>query len=526
MKKDFNRRSVLKAAAALGLLGTDARKGFAAGAMRLGPARPFSFDLLKERARQMARVPYVGPARPSPDIVAKIDYDTWGEIKFDMDHALFADGPGRYPVSFLHLGMFFRKAVEMNIVEAGHARQIIYDQKYFEIPDNSIARRLPQDAGFAGLSVREARDGALDWRKHEIEWASFLGATYFRAMGESHQYGLSARAVALDVVLAERKEEFPDFTKFYIDQAGTGDSFTIYALLEGPSIAGACMFLLSRGKGVTMDIDQMLFLRANVERFGLAPLTSMYWFSETKKDMGADWRPEVHDSDGLAIWMGTGERLWRPLSNPLRITASSFGDENPRGFGLLQRDRNFDHYQDGVFYDRRPSCWVEPMGPWGKGAVELVEIPTDVEYNDNIVAMWVPEKAAAAGSEVGLSYRLHWHDDEPFPTDLARCVATRLGNRGPPCKPRPESERDFVVEFFRVPFKTLPFGVKPEPVLWASRGTFTYHLSGAVPDDVPGHWRTQFGFIVGGSDPVEMRLFLRAGEKILSETWLYQYHPV
>jgi glucans biosynthesis protein len=523
MTKAFDRRAVLKAAAMLGFCGGNAGQGFAATAMKLGPAVPFSFDGLKAMARRMAGEPYAGPARPSPDIVGKINYEAWGKIKFNMDHALFADGPGRFPVSFFHLGMFFQKAVEMHVVDRGGARQIIYDQSYFEMPGDSIARKLPQGAGFAGLRIQEARDGALDWRKND--WVAFLGADYFRAIGELYQYGLSARAVALDVAVAGKPEEFPDFTKFYIDGAEAGNSLTIYALLEGASIAGACRFVLSRGKGVTMDIDQTLFLRGDVARFGLAPLTSMYWFSETKKETGIDWRPEVHDSDGLALWMGSGERAWRPLNNAPRIITSSFADDNPRGFGLLQRDRNFDHYEDGVYYDRRPSLWVEPKGAWGKGAVQLVEIPTDDEIHDNIVAMWVPEKAAAAGSSMTLSYRLHWAADEPFPTGLARCVATRFGNGGQPGQPRPKGVRKFMVEFKGPPLEALPFGVKPEAVLWASRGTFSYIFTEAVPDDVAGHWRAQFDLTVAGADPVELRLYLRAGEKTLSETWLYQYHP-
>ncbi len=519
----FDRRSLVKAAAAFVLTTTVAKKGFAADAMKLGPPVPFSFDSLKAMAQRMAGEPYTGPARPSPDIVAKINYEAWGKIKFDMDHALFADGPGRFPVSFFHLGMFFRKAVEIHVVDAGSAREIIYDQSYFEMPEDSIAKKLPQGAGFAGLRIQEARDGALDWRKND--WVAFLGADYFRAIGELRQYGLSARAVALDVAVASEPEEFPDFTKFYINQAEAEDSLILYALLEGPSIVGACRFALTRTKSVTIDVDQVLFVRADVARFGLAPLNSMYWFSETKKGTGIDWRPEVHDSDGLALWMGTGERVWRPLNNPPRVTTSSFADENPRGFGLLQRDRCFDHYLDGVYYDRRPSLWVEPTGAWGKGAVQLVEIPTDDEIHDNIVAMWVPEKAATAGSEVNLSYRLYWAADEPFPAELARCVATRLGKGGQPGQPRPQGVRKFMVEFKGPPLKALPFGVKPEPVLWASRGTFSYIFTEAVPDDVPGHWRAQFDFTVGGVEPVEMRLFLRAGETILSETWLYQYLP-
>ena len=524
MTAAIDRRALLKAVATVGLLPINAQRGFAASAMQLGPPVPFSFASLKAMARRMAHGPYIGPARPAPDIVAKINYEAWGKIKFNMERALFAEGPGKFPVSFFHLGMFFPKAVEMHAVSGGSARQVIYDQSYFEMPDDSIAKKLPHGAGFAGLRVQEPRDGSLDW--HKNDWVAFLGADYFRAIGELRQYGLSARAVALDVAASGKAEEFPDFTQFYIEEAEHGDSLTIYALLEGPSIVGAYRFVLTRTKSVFMDIDQTLFLRADVARFGLAPLTSMFWFSETKKETAIDWRPEVHDSDGLALWMGTGERAWRPLNNSPRIITSSFLDENPRGFGLLQRDRSFDHYQDGVFYDRRPSLWVEPKGNWGKGAVELVEIPTDDEIHDNIVAMWAPEKAATAGSEFSLSYRLYWAADEPFPTELARCVATRLGNGGQPGQPRPKGVRKFVVEFKGPPLETLPFGVKPEPVLWTSRGTFSYIFTEAVPDDVPGHWRAQFDLTVNGPDPVEMRLYLRAGDKTLSETWLYQYHPI
>jgi len=234
----------------------------------------------------------------------------------------------------------------------------------------------------------------------------------------------------------------------------------------------------------------------------------------------------VHDSDGLAMWTGWGEHLWRPLNNPPRTMASAFADQNPKGFGLLQRDRVFDHYLDGVYYDRRPSLWVEPIGQWGKGAVQLVEIPTNDEIHDNVVAMWVPETPAKAGTEANFRYKLHWLADEPYPTPLARCVATRLGNGGQPGRPRPKGVRKFMVEFLGGPLVSLPFGQTPEPDLWASRGTFSdYRITEAVPDGVPGHWRTQFDLIVSGTDPVEMRLQLKLGKQVLTETWLFQYHP-
>ena len=526
MTQSLDRRALLRASAAClgaGLAGAGGTSALAAGGLKLGPAQAFSFDSLKETARRMAKQPYAGPARPSPDILQKIDYDAWGKIRFDADSSLFAEGPGRFPVTFFHLGKFFQKAVEVHVVEGASSRAILYDQSYFDMPADSVARQLPKGAGFAGFRFQEPRDGKLDWRKND--WVAFLGASYFRAIGELYQYGLSARGIALDVAAPGKAEEFPDFTKVFIGRE-EGDTVTLHALLEGPSIVGAYKFLMTRGKGVIMDIEQQLFLRADIVRFGIAPCTSMYWFSETQKATAVDWRPEVHDSDGLAIWSGTGERLWRPLNNPPRIMASAFSEENPRGFGLLQRDREFDHYGDGVFYDRRPSLWVEPMGQWGKGSIQLVEIPTDDEIHDNIVAMWVPAAPARAGSEYALRYKLHWLADEPYPGPLGRCVATRLGNGGQPGQPRPRGVRKFLVEFRGGPLGSLPFGVKPEPVLWSSRGTFTdYRMTEAVPDGVVGHWRTQFDLVVEGPEPVEMRCFLRAGEQILTETWLFQYHP-
>jgi glucans biosynthesis protein len=512
-----DRRAFLKAAAAtgaLGAVGAPAAEAQTSAALKFGAPAPFSFEALQEEARRLINEPYRPPAVPDPQITSKIDYEAWGKITYNTDYALYAADKERFPVEFFHLGMFFKKAVRVHKVDGGEAREILYDPAYFNMPADSIAQQLSPGAGFAGFRLQESKDGKLDWKKND--WVAFLGASYFRAM--------SARGIALDTWAPDRSEEFPDFSHIYIGPE-TEDGVVLHALLEGPSIVGAYRFLMTRGKGVVMDIDCKLFLRGGFVRFGIAPLTSMYWFSETKKLTGVDWRPEVHDSDGLSMWTGAGERLWRPLNNPPRVMASAFGDNNPKGFGLMQRDRVYDHYLDNVFYDRRPSVWIEPKGDWGKGAIQLIEIPTDDEIHDNIVVVWVPEKPAVPGAEFDFSYRLHWLADEPYPTPLARCVATRLGNGGQPGKPRPRGVRKFMVEFLGGPLEKLPFGVKPEPVLWASRGTFSYIFTEAVFDGVAGHWRAQFDLTVEGPDPVEMRLFLKNGDAVLSENWLYQYHP-
>ncbi|WP_445504635.1 glucan biosynthesis protein [Microvirga sp. G4-2] len=522
----LNRRQFLQTATATAAL---AAQGFSSRAMaqqglKMGAPAPFSFDDLKKQAETMARTAYMAPPSPSPDILYQIDYDAHGKIRFKTDLALWANGPGEFPVTFFHMGRFFQKPVRMHVVENGQAREIIYDTEYFDMPADSPARKLPDNTGFAGFRFQEARNGKLDWKKND--WVAFLGASYFRAIGELYQYGLSARGLAVDVAVHGKAEEFPDFTHVYFETPSPGsDTVTVYALLDGPSVAGAYRFVMKRAAAVTMDLDSALFLRKDIQRLGIAPLTSMYWYSEKAKTTAIDWRPEIHDSDGLAMWTGTGERIWRPLNNPPRIITSAFSDENPKGFGLLQRDRNFDHYLDGVYYDRRPSLWIEPQGSWGQGAIQLVEIPTDDEIHDNIVVMWVPADPARAGQALNFRYRMHWSADEPYPTPLARVIATRFGNGGQAGTARPKGVRKFMVEFIGEPLTKLPSGVIPKPVLSASRGEFSNVLTEAVPDNVPGHWRTQFDLTVTGTEPVEMRCYLRNGDEVLSETWLYQYHP-
>jgi periplasmic glucans biosynthesis protein len=528
-----HRRTFLKLSSAFLALSTKSNLLLAqeGGGIRLGQPATFSFDGLIARARQAAAAAYTPVAMPPADLLNAIDYEALGKIHFNTDFALFRDGPGRFPATLFVLGKFQRAPVHIYALEKQDtrtiAREVLYEAAYFDMPPDSPARKLSPQAGFAGFRFQESRLGdqkALDWRKND--WVVFLGASYFRAIGELYQYGLSARGIAINSAEPDVAEEFPAFTQFYLEPGeGSGDNVTVYALLDGPSVAAAYRFVMARNKAVVMDVEAHIFLRRDVERLGLAPLTSMFWFSETEKQTAIDWRPEVHDSDGLAMWTGKGERIWRPLNDPPATIASAFQDVQPRGFGLMQRDRNFDHYLDGVHYERRPSLWVEPLDNWGQGAIQLIEIPTNDEIDDNTVVCWVPKDPAKAGNSYQLRYRLHWTAKEPFPSNLATCVATRLGRGGQPGQPRPAGVVKFVVEFLGGPLASLSFGVMPKAVLSSSRGRFSYVFTEAVPDDVPGHWRAQFDFTVDGTEPVEMRLYLTAQDKTLTETWLYQYHP-
>ena len=525
----INRRGFLAAAAAVPLSPFVARNAFAAAErLAFGEPQNFSFELLRDEARRMATLPFEPlPALPA-ETLSRLDRQALGQIRFRPELALFADGPGQYPVTFLPPGEPLPVCARMFAVETDRpiAREVLYDREYFNMPSDSPAQQLQAGQGFAGFRFQESRLGDKhdpDWRTNH--WATFAGTSLFKAVGELHHYGLSARSIAIDAALPGKQEEFPSFTRFYFVTPAPGSTtVTVYALLDSASLCGACRFTLERGAGVVMDVETHLFMRRDIERLGFAPLASMYWFSEKDKPADIDWRPEVHDSDGLAMWNQAGERIWRPLNNPPRPVVSTFLDESPRGFGLAQRDRNFDHYLDDAHYERRPTAWVEPVGDWGKGAVQLVETPAQDGTRHNILAMWVPEAAATQGAEQVVRYRLHWQSSEPESGELARCVATRKGPGGTPGQPT-AGVRRFIVEFTGKSLASLPYGVRPEPMLWASRGSFSNVSVQAVPDDVPGHWRAMFDLSVEGSEPVEMRLLLQDKGKPLTETWLYQHHP-
>ena len=520
----FSRRHLLQIAAATQLSPFLPQAHAAAPGLKLGAPAPFSYEALVAQAAALAQKPYEPPPMPDPAVLKTMDYDVAKDTVFNRELALYGHGP--YPVTFLSVGQIFLKTVRMHVVEGKDAREILYQPYYFHHGVKNPLGQLPNEPSpMAGLEFRQAADKS-ELKDHE-GWARFIGASYFRAVGESNQFGLSARGLAQNTGVAN-PEEFPDFTQFWIEGgAKDSDPVHLYALLDGPSVAGAYRFVMHRRAAVTMDISCDLHLRRPIERLGIAPLTSMFWYSETVKPRAEDWRPEVHDSDGVAIWTGAGEHLWRPLNSPPHLMISSFLDDSPRGFGLMQRDKAYDHYLDGVYYEKRPCGWVEPVGKWGAGSVQLVEIPTNNEIYDNIVLFWVPKEPTKAGQALHYNYKLHWCDTDPFPGPLALCTATRLGQGAIQGAPRSKTIRKFVVEFEGAPLKVLSEDddLSPEPVLTASRGTFLNIVPEASPDGDGAHWRVQFDLDVQGTEPVELRCFLRFKGRALTETWAYQYHP-
>lgn len=487
-----------------------------------GDDEAFSFDGLIAHARDLAGAPYQPPAQRHEQLLDDIGYEAFMGIHTREDAALWADADTPVKIEFFHLDQNAREAVAIHTIENGRSRRVAYDPAMFRYEDPKLADRLPEDLGFAGFRL-VTRGG------EPLEWLAFKGASYFRSPGGLNQYGLSARGIAIDTGYGEA-EAFPRFSSYWLVKPAPGyTSVTIYALLEGEHVTGAYRMQVSRPGNVLMDIRAHLFQRTPVRRLGIAPLTSMFWFSETNARRGVDWRPEIHDSDGLAMATGSGERLWRALSNPPRVQYSLFADDNPRGFGLLQRDRAFDHYQDpAVGFENRPSLWVEPKGDWGAGHVGLLELPTDEEVYDNINVFWVPQPQATAGREWRFDYRLHWCGEEPYPPSLARVVATRTGRAGAPGTYEDQSvlARKFVIDFAGAPLTALAEDVEPEPQVNASHGRIDNPYVQHIEDS--GRWRLFFdwkGELPPDDTPVELRASLAHAGKRLTETWLYAYYP-
>lgn len=473
---------------------------------------------LRREARLLAAEAYVPPAEGLPDWLADLDWDAYQSIRFRPERALWRGQGLPFEVRLFHLGLFFRRPVQVFEVVHGVAHPIPYRKDLFAFGPGVDAPRHPGELGFAGFRVGMKPDVDADM-------FAFLGASYFRAVGQTRQYGLSARGLAVDTGFP-RPEEFPDFRAFWLERPSPrADRVTLHALLDSPSIAGAYHFVIRPGDTTVMEIEAYLHPRKPIERVGIAPLTSMYQYGENDRRVSDDWRPEIHDSDGLSLWTGTGEWIWRPLVNAPAVRVNSFLDENPKGFGLLQRDRNFDHYQDdGANYHRRPALWVEPLGAWGKGAIQLVEIPGPDETFDNIVAFWNPAEAFVPGHEYRFRYRLYWGSESPARTEAAEVVATRIGAGGIPGQKHRVASRKFVVDFAGGPLSRLTGFARVEPVIGVSRGEV--RDAGARPLLGTDRWRCSFDLVSSGVEPIDLRCFLRDRQGVaLTETWLYQWTP-
>ncbi len=425
----------------------------------------FNADWLRNHARELAAAPYQAPPKIKSQALANLGSEGYQDIRFRPDHALWRTQNLDFQLRFFHLGHFYREPVRLYQIVDGAAEPIRFSKDMFDYGGNHFDPPLPDDLGFAGFRVHYHTDFSRDM-------AAFLGASYFRAVGAEMQYGISARGIAIDTALPTG-EEFPAWRSFWIERPKPGVStLTVHALLDGPSVTGAYRFVIQPGRTTVMMVEASIFPRKPIKRLGLAPLTSMYQHGENDHRIDNDFRPEVHDSDGLAILRGNGERIWRPLDNPSTLRVNTYSDENPRGFGLLQRDRSFGDYQDDSnYYNLRPNLWVEPQGQWGKGSIYLIEIPTNEEIFDNIVAFWVPDARPQPGQEIRLTYNLSWGSRVPdIYSPVARVTATRTGVGGIPGQAKSRHTQKFVIDFKGGPLELLEKHASVEPAITASRG--------------------------------------------------------
>ena len=474
----------------------------------------FEFDDVARRAEALARTPYADAGQQPPTELQALTYDQYRDIRFRPARALWRAEALPFELMFFHLGKFQIHPVRIHEVVDRRVKAIEYDRADFDYGENDLSPEDWGDLGFAGFRAHYPLNSA----GYKDELLVFLGASYFRALGVGQRYGLSARGLAIDTV-GGTSEEFPRFTEFWIvkpvPEAGT---LTVYALLDSPRASGAYEFLVRPGEETVVDVRARLFLRADVATLGIAPLTSMYAFAENQPSR-SDFRPEVHDSDGLMVATGDGEWLWRPLSNPSQTLTTSFSMQELRGFGLMQRDRRFASYEDSeARYDLRPSAWITPRGAWGPGRVELVQIPTPDETNDNIVAYWVPDRLPAPGEPLDLAYRLRWQGSQMQSPPGAWVTQTRAG-RG--YADLGENERQFVVDFVGPSLAELPADAAVEAVVTApSNGRILE--SNAYRVEPTGAWRMTVRVEpLRPAEATELRGFLRRDGGVLTETWSY-----
>ena len=481
------------------------------------------FNAIEARAKSLAQDDFKPIEANIPDELANMNYDQYRSIHFRPEASLWR-GESLFEIQLFHPGFLYREPVVLHMASSAGDPSLKFKQDFFNYVGQAeaLAGKAPENIGFAGFRVHYP----LNTNEYKDEFLVFQGASYFRLVGPGQVYGLSARGLAIDTAESSG-EEFPVFREFWLVKPEPDQTrLVLYALLDSPSVTGAYRFEITPGAPTEMGVEARLFARRDIKKLGIAPLTSMFHHGENTTRFVDDFRPEVHDSDGLLVAAANGEWIWRPLSNHRALRVSSLVDENPRGFGLLQRDRDFNHYLDmEADYELRPSLWVMPQGEWGKGRVELVEIPTDSEVNDNIVAYWVPEQVFKAGETRRFSYRLRTFDQHLAEQGGARVLRTRIGWGAVPgqSNPPPHSKRQFVIDFRGGELENLSADVPLEAELQKNSGTMTDLMVTRLPDQKT--WRVSFKLEPEGNNLVDMRMFIKLRDQRLTEVWSYVWYP-
>jgi glucans biosynthesis protein len=492
----MRRRDLLAAAPAMALTGAFAQAA---------EPQP-GFRLARDQARALAARPYRRPVRPLPRTFADLGYDAYRDIRYRPDKALWRDLGLPFEIQMFHRGGLYQDPVDLYEVVEGRAAPLAYSSDLFDF-GRTGRQALPPDTGYAGFRIHAPYIAP----PRVDELAVFLGASYFRAVSRDTLYGLSARALAIGA--GEPNEEFPAFRSFYIERpARSAQALVVNGVVDSPSVAAAYRFRITPGAVTRFDVQASLFPRRALRTAGVAPLTSMFLFGPGEIRRFDDFRPEVHDSDGLLIMNGAGERIWRPLANPSTIQTSAFLDRGPRGFGLMQRQRAFAAYHDlEASYEKRPSAWIEPMAGFGAGDVRLVELPARSEAEDNIVTSWRPAAPLTARREHRFDYRLNWGADPSPPSPLARAIQWRSGHGS-------EGRRRFVIDF--APFPSSSAGSLRAEVS-ATKGAI--RLATVQPNSAFDGVRLSFELDPGGAAASELRAVLFQGARPVSEVWISRW---
>lgn len=482
-------------------------------------------DIVVNKAKALAARAYEPPEDTVPQSLAKLTYDQYRNIRFNPAKALWR-GLSPFEIQLFHPGFIYKEPIELQMVDQkGITRRVPFNSDLFSYGDDNspqLAKTAQPSYGYSGFRVHFP----LNTTVYNDEVAVFQGASYFRLVGPGQVYGLSARGLAVDTAEVSG-EEFPRFTHFWLIQPGPDDNhMVVLALLDSPSITGAFRIDLAATATTTARVNAVLFPRKDIKKVGIAALTSMFFFGEANLRHHDDFRQEVHDSDGLLMHTANDRWIWRPLSNPKTLQVTSLLDSNPRGFGLVQRDRDFEHYLDvEAHYQDRPSLWVQPLEDWGGGRVELVEIPSDRETNDNIVAYWVPDKPFRAGQERRFSYLLRTFNGALPQQQLASVNRTLIGWAAVPGqdKPPPRSERRFAIDFSGGALANLPADLPVEAHLDTSSGKLSEISVKRLPAN--SGWRVAFRLQPEGNKPADIQSHLHLHGEPLSEEWSYVWTP-
>lgn len=486
----------------------------------------FDFDSFSDRLEAMASSPYVPVQLEIPAGFESLDYDAYRLIQYRSEASKWADRAAGYQLQAFHLGWLYNEPVRVFEIENGTAHPIAFQASDFDYHDAAVAETASSGPfpGVAGIRVNYPlnRPDTID------ELVTFLGASYFRALGRNNIYGASARGIVLNSWV-DVPEEFPRFSEFYIEKPAQGAPLVIYAALESPSLTGAYRFVITPASDAeqasVMDVTARLFFRTDVKELGVAPLTSMFLYAEANRGGFDDYRPQVHDSNGLLVERESGEVLWRALNNSSWLGNSYLAENNPKAFGLYQRGRDFESYQDaGAHYERRPSIRVEPVGEWGQGMVRLIEIPAQLEADDNIVAFWIPSEPAKARERREYHYRLLWGDLDPDPASkMAHVVETRGGVGGVSGVETAPNLRKFVVDFKGGELDTMPAGTPIDVLATVGGGVMRNSVLSRV--EANGVWRLVMDVEAEQGATLELKAYLVGMGRKLTETWLYQWRP-